>query len=43
MACGVATRKEDDDGEGAMQRNKPKVVKQPVDEAPVSTQDQGNF
>jgi len=26
-----------------MQRSKPKVVKQPVDEAPVSTQDQGNF
>ena len=43
MACGVATRKEDDDAEAAMQRSKPKVVKQPVDEAPESTQDQGNF
>jgi hypothetical protein len=30
MACGVATRQEDDDAEKAMQRNKPKVVKQPV-------------
>mgnify|MGYP001382087169 FL=1 len=43
MACGVATRKEDDDAEGAMQRSKPKVVKQQVDEAPESNTDQGNF
>ncbi len=43
MACGVATRKEDDDAEAAMQRNKPKVVKAPVNEAPVTTQDEGNF
>jgi len=30
MACGVATKKEDDDAEAAMQRSKPKVVQKPV-------------
>jgi len=43
MACGVATRKEDDDGEGAMQRNKPKVISKTVEESSIQTQDQGNF
>lgn len=43
MACGVATRKEDDDAEGAMQRNKPKVVKKSVEQAPETSQEQGNF
>ena len=31
MACGVATRKEDDDAEAAMQRSKPKVIKKPAE------------
>lgn len=30
MACGVATKKEDDDAEAAMQRSKPKVVQKSV-------------
>ncbi len=42
MACGVATKKEDDDAEKAMQRNKPKVVKQQVEETTQSSE-QGNF
>lgn len=42
MACGVATRKEDDDAEAAMQRNKPKVIKQQVEETTQSSE-QGNF
>jgi len=30
MACSIATKKEDDDAEAAMQRSKPKVVQKPV-------------
>ncbi|MAO22860.1 MAG: hypothetical protein CMJ25_19085 [Phycisphaerae bacterium] len=33
MACGVATKKEDDDAEAAMQRNKPKAKVIPVKKA----------
>ena len=43
MACGVATTKEDDDAEAAMQRNKPKVVKQKTESTSQTQQDESNF
>lgn len=43
MACGVATKKEDDDAEAAMQRSKPKVMQKPVEDKTENPNPLDNF